>query len=90
MLVVLCSFAILSTAGLHVLLAITDQSSGNQRTGIMDRLGPIWRGNQTLDVTVCTIHLNQICETSWHEVWVVGGGFEISIVRSGLNSHISI
>ena len=36
LLAVLCSFAILSTAGLHVLLAITDQSSGNQRTGMIE------------------------------------------------------
>ena len=34
LLAVLCSFAILSTAGLHVLLAITDQSSGNQRSAL--------------------------------------------------------
>ena len=53
MLAVLCSLAILSTAGLHVLLAITDESSGNQRTGMIE-FGPICGANQALDATIST------------------------------------
>ena len=60
LLAVLCSFAILSTAGLHVLLAITDQSSGNQRTGMIE-FEPILGANQTLDATTRYIPENLTC-----------------------------
>ena len=60
MLAVLCSFAILSTAGLHVLLAITDQSSGNQRTGMIE-FEPILEGKSNTDATTRYIPENLTC-----------------------------
>ena len=60
MLAVLCSFAILSTAGLHVLLAITDQASGNQRTGMIE-FEPILEGKSNTDATTRYIPENLTC-----------------------------